>query len=74
MKNIRTARTTTPTDREIVITRIFDTPRAVLFEAWTDPEHVAHWWDPKRRAARRLRNRPTAERSLSLGPSRSRRR
>jgi uncharacterized protein YndB with AHSA1/START domain len=46
VKNIGTVRITTPTDREIVITRIFDAPRAVVFEAWTNPEHVAHWWDP----------------------------
>ena len=37
---------TTPTDREIVLTRIFDAPRAVVFEAWTKAEHVANWWDP----------------------------
>jgi uncharacterized protein YndB with AHSA1/START domain len=35
---------TTPTDREIVITRAFDAPRAVVFDAWTKPEHVRHWW------------------------------
>jgi len=29
-----------------VITRIFDAPRAVVFEAWTTAEHVAQWWDP----------------------------
>jgi uncharacterized protein YndB with AHSA1/START domain len=46
VKNIGTVRITIPTDREIVITRIFDAPRAVVFEAWTNPEHVAHWWDP----------------------------
>jgi uncharacterized protein YndB with AHSA1/START domain len=46
VKNIGTARITTPTDREIVITRIFDAPRTVVFEAWTNAEHVAHWWDP----------------------------
>jgi uncharacterized protein YndB with AHSA1/START domain len=37
-----------PSDREIVITRVFDAPRAVVFEAWTKPEHVARWWDPSR--------------------------
>lgn len=34
------------TDREIVLTREFDAPRAVVFEAWTKAEHVAKWWDP----------------------------
>lgn len=33
-------------DREIVITRVFDAPRALVFEAWTDPKHVPHWWGP----------------------------
>jgi uncharacterized protein YndB with AHSA1/START domain len=46
VKNIGAVKITTPTDREIVMTRIFDAPRAVVFEAWTKVEHVAHWWDP----------------------------
>jgi uncharacterized protein YndB with AHSA1/START domain len=29
-----------------VITRLFDAPRALVFEAWTRAEHVTHWWDP----------------------------
>jgi uncharacterized protein YndB with AHSA1/START domain len=29
-----------------VITRLFDAPRALVFEAWTKAEHVRHWWDP----------------------------
>lgn len=33
-----------PTDREIVITRVFDAPRALVFEAMTKPEHVRRWW------------------------------
>jgi uncharacterized protein YndB with AHSA1/START domain len=37
---------TLPTDRVIAIRRVFDAPRRVVFEAWTDPEHVAQWWDP----------------------------
>jgi uncharacterized protein YndB with AHSA1/START domain len=35
-----------PTEREIVITRIFDAPRTLVFDMWTHAEHVAHWWDP----------------------------
>ena len=46
MKNIGTAKIATLTDREIVITRTFNAPRPVVFEAWTKAEHVAHWWDP----------------------------
>jgi uncharacterized protein YndB with AHSA1/START domain len=35
-----------PADRELVITRIFDAPRELVFKAWTDPKHVAQWWGP----------------------------
>ena len=35
---------TTPSDREIVLTRVFNAPARLVFEAWTKPEHVAHWW------------------------------
>ncbi len=34
---------TTPSDREIVVTRVFDAPRRLVFEAWTSPEHLPHW-------------------------------
>jgi len=34
---------TTPSDREIVVTRTFDAPRPLVFEAWTRPEHVRRW-------------------------------
>lgn len=34
---------TTPSDREFVMTRVFDAPRELVFEAWTDPEHLPHW-------------------------------
>ena len=30
----------------ITMTRIFDAPRRIVFDAWTKAEHVAHWWDP----------------------------
>ena len=33
-------------DREIVVTRTFDAPRELVFEAWTNPKHVAQWWGP----------------------------
>ena len=33
--------------REIVTTRVFDAPRATVFEAWTDPEQLKIWWGPK---------------------------
>ena len=34
-------------DREIVITRVFDAPRELVWEAWTNPEHVVQWWGPR---------------------------
>jgi uncharacterized protein YndB with AHSA1/START domain len=34
------------TDRELVFTRVFDAPRALVFDAWTNPRHVVHWWGP----------------------------
>jgi uncharacterized protein YndB with AHSA1/START domain len=33
-------------DREIVVTRVFSAPRELVFEAWTDPKHLVHWWGP----------------------------
>lgn len=32
---------------ELVITRIFDAPRELVWKAWTDPEHCMKWWGPK---------------------------
>jgi uncharacterized protein YndB with AHSA1/START domain len=34
-------------DLELVITRIFDAPRSLVFKAWTKPERVARWWGPQ---------------------------
>ncbi len=34
-------------DREIVTTRVIDAPRELVFKAWTDPDHLVHWWGPK---------------------------
>lgn len=36
-----------PFEREITITRIFDAPPALVFEAWTNPTHLKIWWGPK---------------------------
>ncbi|MEQ1947104.1 MAG: SRPBCC domain-containing protein [Bryobacteraceae bacterium] len=33
-------------DRELVVSRVFDAPREVVFDAWTNPEHVGKWWGP----------------------------
>ena len=36
-------------DREIVITRTFNGPAQIVFDAWTKPELVKRWWAPKTR-------------------------
>jgi uncharacterized protein YndB with AHSA1/START domain len=46
LSNLGAATITTPGDSQIVVTRLFDAPRALVFDAWTKPEHVVHWWDP----------------------------
>jgi uncharacterized protein YndB with AHSA1/START domain len=33
-------------DREIVISRVFDAPRELVWNAWTDPKQVVRWWGP----------------------------
>ena len=38
----------TPSDREIVMTRVFDAPRELVFRAYTDPEAIPLWWGPRR--------------------------
>jgi len=32
---------------DLVLTRVFDAPREVVFKVWTDPKHVAQWWGPR---------------------------
>jgi uncharacterized protein YndB with AHSA1/START domain len=39
--------TTPVADREIVITRTFDAPRELTWQAMTDPRHVVQWWGPR---------------------------
>ncbi len=31
----------------MVVTRIFDAPRELVWKAWTDPKYVMQWWGPK---------------------------
>jgi uncharacterized protein YndB with AHSA1/START domain len=33
--------------REIIISRDFDAPRELVWEAWTNPKHVVNWWGPR---------------------------
>jgi uncharacterized protein YndB with AHSA1/START domain len=37
---------TKPSGRELVFTRVFDAPRELVFEAWTEPAHLDKWWGP----------------------------
>ncbi|HEX5437327.1 MAG TPA: SRPBCC domain-containing protein [Gemmatimonadaceae bacterium] len=37
-------------DHGLVITRTFEVPRALMFKAWTEPEHLVHWWGQPRGA------------------------
>jgi uncharacterized protein YndB with AHSA1/START domain len=39
--------TPTAQDQQILITRIFDAPRDLVFRAWTDPRQVAQWFGPE---------------------------
>jgi uncharacterized protein YndB with AHSA1/START domain len=34
--------------QEPILTRIFGAPRNLVFRAWTDPQHMARWWGPRR--------------------------
>ncbi len=43
-----TATLTLPSDREIVMERILDAPRELVFKAHTDPHLIAQWWGPRR--------------------------
>ena len=44
------ANTDTPTtsaERELIITRVFDAPRRLVFKAWTEPDRIKEWWGPR---------------------------
>ena len=43
VKNIGTLEVTTPSEREIAMTRVFDAPRSLVFDAWTKPELLKRW-------------------------------
>jgi uncharacterized protein YndB with AHSA1/START domain len=44
----RSAKVTLPTDEQILITREFDAPAHLVYEAYTKPEHIRRWWHAKR--------------------------
>jgi uncharacterized protein YndB with AHSA1/START domain len=47
MKNTGSLKVTTPTDREIVMTRVFNAPRQLVYEAFTRPELMKRWFGPR---------------------------
>jgi uncharacterized protein YndB with AHSA1/START domain len=38
--------TTTTTTPQLALTRTFNAPRALVYQAFTDPDHLAAWWGP----------------------------
>ena len=46
-----TNNTVNETER-MIVTRVFDAPRELVWKAWTDPKYITQWWD--RRALLRL--------------------
>jgi uncharacterized protein YndB with AHSA1/START domain len=47
MKNTGTLKVTLPTDREVVMTRVFDAPRHLVWDAFTKPGLLARWFGPR---------------------------
>jgi uncharacterized protein YndB with AHSA1/START domain len=46
MRNTGTLKVTTPAEREIVLTRVFDAPRHMVFDAFSKPELLKRWFGP----------------------------
>jgi uncharacterized protein YndB with AHSA1/START domain len=42
-----TASPEAPPERVLVITRVLDAPRDLVFKVWTQPDHLVRWWGPK---------------------------
>jgi uncharacterized protein YndB with AHSA1/START domain len=43
-RNSESFKVTTPSEQEVQLTRLFNAPRELVFEAMTRPEHVKQWW------------------------------
>ena len=43
-----------PNERELVIVRTFDAPRALVWQAWTDPSRAIAWWGPRAHPATKM--------------------
>src|SRR5438874_12824597 len=44
--NARNSAATKNVPAPLVLTRVFDAPRELVFRTWTDPQHVEQWWGP----------------------------
>jgi uncharacterized protein YndB with AHSA1/START domain len=47
MQNTGTLKVTTPSDQEVMLTRVFDAPRQMVFDAFTKPELLKRWFGPR---------------------------
>ena len=43
VKDVEKLQVSTPSDRELAMTRVFDAPRSMVFDAWTKPELLKRW-------------------------------
>jgi uncharacterized protein YndB with AHSA1/START domain len=50
------ASNTATEERTLVITRMFDAPRELVFRLWSDPEHLVHWMGPREYPAMKVDN------------------
>jgi uncharacterized protein YndB with AHSA1/START domain len=46
MRRVEAWRVIAPTERKLVFTRVLDAPRRLVFDAWTRPEMLKHWFGP----------------------------
>ena len=44
---VKTAERSLAETRELTLVRVIDSPRELVFSAWTDPHHLAQWWGPR---------------------------
>jgi uncharacterized protein YndB with AHSA1/START domain len=46
-KNSSTLTLKSPAGKELILTRVFDAPRELVWQAWTEARHLAQWWGPQ---------------------------
>lgn len=45
-KPAKSSRPSKGADRQLIINRVLDAPRPLVFRAWIDPAHLVRWWGP----------------------------